>query len=572
MKAKILSCALLLLFLSCTKKEKPWNQALETETLADDLTIIYSSNVVGELEPCGCIRNPVGGIVRKAQFFENLEKEKKAHLLYFDTGDLFFKSVQVQGFLENQWKVQAEILMETYSTLPVTAITVGEKDFALGRDFLMEGLQKYHIPVVSSNIIDSLSGKPLFQEYKIEEWNGHKIGVFALSDPEYFTSLPQTLIITIQDPTSVAKKMLQFFRKNKIDHVILLSHLGLAQDVRLALNISGIDIIISGHSEDLLRDVRKVKNTLIVQAGHQGHYVGQFDLSLGKDMKKFKHKIVPLDTTLEPGPEKTRELMKRFKNFLQKEVHGESSSLLHKNSTGYETSSYCIQCHQKQAKVWQNSHHASAFLPLFIKDQHNNKECITCHTVGFQQAGGFGDLRLATLKKGKGIDQAKMVDAMILHKGDLKKTLRELIDKKIDEFNKLIKKNEGQAFKSFYEIQIGALNKIKNQKSLRGTHISFFDNREIYNYLKSLYSQALDREKPDKNYWGVQCEHCHGARRGHPFERSDFPKKVNTDSCLVCHNNNHSPRFDVKSFNLVQGRDKAGKFDFICAQGKPGKL
>ncbi len=572
MKGKILSLVSITLFLSlsCTKKEKPWQIVFESEKQSENLTLIYSNNVQGEIEPCGCIRNPVGGIVRKAQFFENLEKEKKAPFFYFDTGDLFFKSTQVQGFLENQFKIQAEILMETYSTLPVTAITVGEKDFALGRDFLIEGLKKHHIPVVSSNIIDSLSGKPLFQDYKILDVNGQKMGIFALTDPGHFTELSHlNLNITVEDPFLVAKRVLKYFRKNKVDHVILLSHLGLANDVKLALTISGIDIIISGHSEDMLKDPRQVKNTLVMQAGHQGHFMGQIDLFLDKNTKKFKYKILPLDTTLEPGPERIRELVKRFKNFLQKEAEGSSSSELHKNSIGYETSSYCIQCHQKQAQAWKTSHHAAAFLPLFIKDQHNNKECVTCHTVGFHQTGGFNDLRLATLKKNKAIDQVKIVEAMILEKGELKKPLRELIEKKISEFNKLVKENEGQSVKSFYEIQVGALNKIKSQKSLRGTHISFFDNREIYNYLKTLYIQALDREKPDKNYWGVQCEHCHGGRRGHPFERADFPKKVDTDSCLTCHNKIHSPRFNVKSFNLVQGRDKAGKFDFICAQGKP---
>ena len=52
-------------------------------------SIIHSSNLRGETEPCGWPKNPLGGLARKASII-NQEKSKGSHVLVFDTGDLFF--------------------------------------------------------------------------------------------------------------------------------------------------------------------------------------------------------------------------------------------------------------------------------------------------------------------------------------------------------------------------------------------------------------------------------------------------------------------------------------------------
>ena len=54
-----------------------------------DFSIIHSSNIRGETEPCGWPKNPLGGLARKASIIDN-ENADSLDVLFFDTGDLFF--------------------------------------------------------------------------------------------------------------------------------------------------------------------------------------------------------------------------------------------------------------------------------------------------------------------------------------------------------------------------------------------------------------------------------------------------------------------------------------------------
>jgi 5'-nucleotidase len=100
------------------------------------------------------------------------------------------------------------------------------------------------------------------------------------------------------DPVAVSEKMVRFLRKDKnCDLVICLSHLGITAyktdigDVELAEQVSGIDVIIGGHSHTFLDGGLNVVskdgwNTLITQVGFAGvwlgHIVVDFDNISGK--------------------------------------------------------------------------------------------------------------------------------------------------------------------------------------------------------------------------------------------------------------------------------------------------
>ena len=58
-------------------------------SLPIDLTILHSSSVWGETEPCGWPKNPLGGLARKASVIDN-ERLNNNRLIVVDSGDLFF--------------------------------------------------------------------------------------------------------------------------------------------------------------------------------------------------------------------------------------------------------------------------------------------------------------------------------------------------------------------------------------------------------------------------------------------------------------------------------------------------
>ncbi len=61
--------------------------------------------------------------------------------------------------------------------------------------------------------------------------------------------------------------------------------------------------------------------------------------------------------------------------------------LLHK--TGYSGNEVCAVCHEAEAATFELSNHATAFDTLVRHGADGRGECVTCHVVGYGQAGGY---------------------------------------------------------------------------------------------------------------------------------------------------------------------------------------
>jgi sulfur-oxidizing protein SoxB len=73
---------------------------------------------------------------------------------------------------------------------------------------------------------------------------------------------------------------------DKVDAVVLLSHNGMDVDLKLASRVTGIDVILGGHTHDAVPQPIPVINaggtTLVTNAGSSGKFLGVLDLELAK--------------------------------------------------------------------------------------------------------------------------------------------------------------------------------------------------------------------------------------------------------------------------------------------------
>jgi len=96
--------------------------------------------------------------------------------------------------------------------------------------------------------------------------------------------------------------------KDKVDAVLLLSHNGMDVDLKLASRVTGIDVILGGHTHDAVPQPVVVKNasgvTLVTNAGSNGKFLGVLDLDLVKGrMKDFRYRLLPVySELLKPDP------------------------------------------------------------------------------------------------------------------------------------------------------------------------------------------------------------------------------------------------------------------------------
>jgi 2',3'-cyclic-nucleotide 2'-phosphodiesterase (5'-nucleotidase family) len=217
-------------------------------------------------------------------------KENRKDILVLDAGDLFFKKFSNPMPENEQKKVseKAQLILESFNLMGVDALSIGDDDLTLGRDFLVELSKKARFPFLSSNIIVEDSGKLLFQPYLLKEAAGMKIGIFGLFSSGLFTGPndPRKKGLVFRDPVETAQDMVKELQP-KTDLIIVLSHLTYPKDIELAQNISGIHLIIGGHTGTNLFYPSLAKNTYLLQTAPKGMYGARIDFTFNNNTFSF---------------------------------------------------------------------------------------------------------------------------------------------------------------------------------------------------------------------------------------------------------------------------------------------
>ena len=121
--------------------------------------------------------------------------------------------------------------------------------------------------------------------------------------------------------------------------IVVLSHLGLPQDIKLASEVSGIDVLVSGHTHNRLYEPLRVNGAIVIQSGCHGSFIGRLDLDLEEGrIAAVRHRLICIDETIEPDAEMQQvvdKIMAPHRPMLS-EIVGHTETALHRN-TIFET-------------------------------------------------------------------------------------------------------------------------------------------------------------------------------------------------------------------------------------------
>ncbi|MCL4481106.1 MAG: 5'-nucleotidase C-terminal domain-containing protein [Bacteroidetes bacterium] len=121
-----------------------------------------------------------------------------------------------------------------------------------------------------------------------------------------------------------------------VDLIVLLSHLGFPQDVKLVSEVQGINICLSGHTHNRLYQPVLQGKTIIVQSGYHGSFLTSLEIEVdGQQIEKFRHRLHEVTPEIQPDPmiaEMVDTALKPFKEELS-QVVGETSSPLHRGTS-----------------------------------------------------------------------------------------------------------------------------------------------------------------------------------------------------------------------------------------------
>ena len=262
-----------------------------------------------------------GGYARQAALIAKRKQRAKGPVLVLCAGDYSMGTPFGAATRETGGELR---LM---AKMGYDATTLGNHEFDLGPDGLGQSIRMAkkagHVPtILASNTnftasdpslvdLQGLAKAGFIRKYQVIERGGLRFGLFGLMGKEAASVAVGAGKVTFADPVATAKEMVKVLRETeKVDVVIAIQHGGMVkdkegrytegEDVALAQDVAGIDVVISGHSHTFLSEAVLVNDRVpVVQAGKNGDVMGELVLSLvdGK-AQVVSYNLLPIDDTI----------------------------------------------------------------------------------------------------------------------------------------------------------------------------------------------------------------------------------------------------------------------------------
>ncbi|WP_242985429.1 bifunctional metallophosphatase/5'-nucleotidase [Vallitalea okinawensis] len=205
-----------------------------------------------------------------------IKKYADSDTIILDAGDFAdFKRLEVLG-------TRGCAANELLDYAGYDAMTVGNNETFNGKETLSYMSSKSTVPYLSANLyheglVEELEG---LNRYVILEKVGKRFLIFGLS-PNLNTFFELEGLEAKNYHRAIRDVLDQ--EEGSYDFCILLSHVGLVNDQEIAEKFDEIDIIIGGHSHDLMDEAEDVNGTLLHMSGHYGEHLGMMTIDINDD-------------------------------------------------------------------------------------------------------------------------------------------------------------------------------------------------------------------------------------------------------------------------------------------------
>ena len=271
----------------------------------------------------------LGGLDRTSTVINAIRDERgQDKVLLLDGGDTWqgsYTSLQTQGM----------DMVSAMKLLKPDAM-VGHWEFTFGQERLEELITEMGYPFLGSNVFDTEWDEPVFENTAFFEKGGVKIAVIGqhfpytpIANPKYYVE-GWSFGLRISELNSNVQKA----RKDGAEVVVLLSHNGFDVDQKIARSISGIDVILTGHTHDAIPHAIRIKNTMLLSSGSHGKYLGRIDLKVedGKVVDS-NSSLIPIFSDIIPSDKIVKSHIDQIRSPYEREcnrVIGQAETLLYR--------------------------------------------------------------------------------------------------------------------------------------------------------------------------------------------------------------------------------------------------
>ena len=231
-----------------------------------------------------------GGYANLATYFE-MARKKNSNTFIIDTGDMF------QGS-ELSVKTTGKAMQPILNALNYNLYIPGNWEVVYYKENMLKLMGGLNAPKICSNMYHDLGdrkkGELIFPPYYTWNAAGIKIGFVSYTDPlvpiRQSPAYTKGIIYTLPEE-NLAYYIKVLKEQEQCDFIILLSHLGLSQQIALANNpaCEGVNYIFGGDTHERVRKPIQCKYSKVVEPGAFGSFVGKLDLVVenGKIVKEI---------------------------------------------------------------------------------------------------------------------------------------------------------------------------------------------------------------------------------------------------------------------------------------------
>lgn len=273
----------ILAFISCSGEKDEFAGSTE-------ISILFSSDLRGNIRSCGCAVNDMGGLGRMASYVEGVRKESK-NTVFITSGDNFSANL---SFSRNK----ADLAMASYELMGLDVYTPGEYEFIFGLDYLKDIGDAYSFDIILANLMDPETGEPIFKpQYVVKQMDsGLKIAVTGIIDDGIvFPGYVDLSGFRVEPEAEVLAEIVPRMRK-EADLMFLVCHMEMDDAEELLRQVDDFDIALLGHNKPKLDRAITVGETVLLGAGGQGMYMGRLNYLINRKglVEYSKARLVPL--------------------------------------------------------------------------------------------------------------------------------------------------------------------------------------------------------------------------------------------------------------------------------------
>lgn len=368
------------------------------ETFSADLRILWTNDTHGYLTPVyhreegddlyverAKREGRVGGFAYIATIVKRQRAALRERTLLLDSGDTWHGTVLPV-------RLAGAPVVDVMNAMGYDAMVPGNVEFFYKRATIENLFSKTKFPLLIANIYDAEWGEraqlPNVKPYIVKNINNLKVGIIGMTyhwmskvadHPQWSFGLRTAEIQSDVD---------HLRNQEKVDLVILVSHMGWRADVRYAELVSDIDVIVGAHTHDILyrpsivHNKKSNRDVLVVQCGSHGKMVGQLDLKVNnRQVTAYEQTLFPIRSSeIKPDPEIAayiEKLRAPYKAELEK-VIGTTTTLLYRQGTWQSTADNLVvdalRARTKQdVAIKQPGRYGAAILPgpITVEDIYN---------------------------------------------------------------------------------------------------------------------------------------------------------------------------------------------------------